>query len=152
MACQPCVRCNPRANSCPANEKPSFDPGAAQLLALCFCIVCLAIWPSAPRTRASALAPQFPSPVIWLQNKFSGSSLKNIFFFFFAITSETLGEKNSPSLKYFPTANLKFYQRARDSTECLKPPVQIMMERNRERQLEQTMIQAVGAGASQTGL
>jgi hypothetical protein len=47
---------------------------------------------------------------------------------------------------------LKFYQRARDSTECLKPPVQIMMERNRERQLEQTMIQAVGAGASQTGL
>lgn len=69
----------------------------------------------------------------------------------FAITSGTLGEeKNSPSLKYFPTANLKFYQRASDSTECLKPPVHTMMEGNRENQLEQTMIQAVGVGASQT--
>ena len=34
--------------------------------------------------------------------------------------------------------------------ECLKPPAHIMMERNREGELEKTMIQAAGAGASQT--
>lgn len=71
---QPYVRCNPRANSSPATEKPSFGPGAAQLLALCFSLVCLVIWLSAPRTWARALAPQSPSPGIWLPNTFSGSS------------------------------------------------------------------------------
>lgn len=75
----PHVRCNPRAKSSPANERLGLGPGAVQLLALCFSAVCLVIWPSAPRTRARALAPHFPSPVIWLQNAFSGSSRKSSF-------------------------------------------------------------------------
>lgn len=119
MPCQPRVRCNPRANRSPANEKPSFGPGAAQLLALCFSAVCLVSWPSAPRARARALAPRSPSPVIWLQNTFSGSFRKKQLF---DITSGTLGGKKPPQASNIFLLHLKIYQRASDSEPNSQSP------------------------------